>query len=323
MNGSIYQLKLTLKDSKPPIWRRIQVSGDISLHRLHKIIQAAMGWLDYHLYQFTIANFVYGIPDPEDDDWGMPVDDSRKIRLNKLLSREKTKIRYEYDFGDGWVHHILVEKIIPPAPGVNYPVCLAGKRACPPEDCGGIWGYEELLDIIGNPRHKEYKEMMEWLGGSFDAEEFDLESINEALSEFRKSTKTKRAAIHRAPASKQAVTTNITRPKSRQSNRQPEAKLPLATICFYGPDDITPTKVTVGIITAWDKEPADLKRWWGKDVVRDRRIQREITDFISAHNVQNTVISPGIIGCPHEEGIDFPIGEDCPFCTFWKGKQHR
>lgn len=98
-------------------------------------------------------------------------------------------------------------------------------------------------------------------------------------------------------------------------------KLPVATIAYYGPDDTTATKVAVGIVTQWGQEPVELKRWWGKDVQKDRRIQKEIVEFIKAHGAKSAVVTDGVIGCPHEEGVDFPEGEDCPFCPFWKGKQ--
>lgn len=107
----------------------------------------------------------------------------------------------------------------------------------------------------------------------------------------------------------------------KKSKKSGKAKLPVATVAYYGPDDKTPTKVAVGIVTEWGKEPGELKRWWGKDVARDLGIQKEIADFIKEHGAKSVVITDGIIGCVHEEGIDFPIGEDCPYCPFWRGKQ--
>jgi hypothetical protein len=174
----IYQLKVALKGSKPPIWRRIQVPGDINLRRLHLVIQEAMGWYNSHLWQFTVGGTDYG--DKEWDEWGEMADAS-KARLQQLVRSEKARFEYLYDFGDSWEHVILVEKILPPEPATRYPLCVTGKRACPPEDCGGIWGYEELLETIQNPDDPEYEEMMAWLGGEFDPEEFDLEAVNRAL----------------------------------------------------------------------------------------------------------------------------------------------
>jgi hypothetical protein len=174
----IYQLKVTLKGSKPPIWRRIQVPGDISLEELHFVLQEAMGWFSSHLWQFTIGGVDYG--DKEWDEWG-EMADAATARLGQLVRSEKAKFHYLYDFGDSWEHDILVEKILPADPAVRYPFCIAGKRACPPEDCGGIWGYEELIETIQNPDDPEYEEMMDWLGGEFDPEEFDLEATNRVL----------------------------------------------------------------------------------------------------------------------------------------------
>lgn len=107
--------------------------------------------------------------------------DAGRTRLNQVVSQEKTKFAYDYDFGDGWRHEILVGKILPEETGVPYPTCLTGKRTCPPEDCGGIWGYAELLEIINDPEHEEYEERIEWLGDGFDPESFDANEVNGAL----------------------------------------------------------------------------------------------------------------------------------------------
>lgn len=180
-NDVVYQLKVTLKGSKPPIWRRLQVPGNISLHKLHLILQVAMGWANAHLYQFRVGGTEFGEPDPEGDFYGLKMKNSRKTELSKVAPREKTRFIYEYDFGDSWEHEILIERILPTEPGIRYPVCLAGRRACPPEDCGGIWGYADLLEIIGDPGHEEHEEMMEWLGGWFDPKAFDMDEVNGIL----------------------------------------------------------------------------------------------------------------------------------------------
>jgi hypothetical protein len=176
----IYQIKVTLKDSKPPIWRRLQVAGDTTLYGLHLILQEAMGWENYHLHQFIVGRTYFGEPDPDFD-----AEDDSNVKLGQIVQREKQKFTYEYDFGDDWLHEILLEKILPPEPGVRYPVCLKGKRACPPEDCGGVWGYDDLLETIKDPGNEEYEEMMDWLGGEFDPEAFDLDSINQRLKSIR------------------------------------------------------------------------------------------------------------------------------------------
>jgi Plasmid pRiA4b ORF-3-like protein len=174
--SEIYQLKVTLRGVKPPIWRRLQVPGDIRLGRLHDVLQVAMGWDNDHMHAFTIHGVSYGRPDRE---LGFVSED--RVRLNELISAEKTRFRYEYDFGDSWDHELLVEIILPPEPGAAYPRCIAGKRRCPPEDCGGIWGYAEFLEAIRDPDHPEHESMREWAGDEFDPEAFDLEEINRRL----------------------------------------------------------------------------------------------------------------------------------------------
>jgi hypothetical protein len=175
VSDQVYQLKITLRGSKPPIWRRVAVPGNFSLGKLHRVIQLAMGWEDCHLHQFIIDGEYYGIPSP--DDWE-PVIDERRHALGRIAPYEKSKFVYEYDFGDGWEHIILVEKIFPAEKGVKYPVCLKGKRACPPEDVGGVWGYEDFLEAIRDPGHEEHDTYMEWIDGEFDSEEFNLDVIN-------------------------------------------------------------------------------------------------------------------------------------------------
>lgn len=177
---SIYQLKVTLRDSKPPIWRRILVTEETTLAQLHDIIQRVMGWENYHLHMFRIGGAIYG--DPADDEFGsMGTKNETRFRLNQVGLREKSTFTYEYDFGDSWEHTLLLEKIIPAEPGTHYPLCVTGKRACPPEDVGGIWGYTEFLEAIADPNHKEHDEYLEWIGGDFDPETFDLDEINELL----------------------------------------------------------------------------------------------------------------------------------------------
>jgi len=176
----VYQLKVTLDNVKPPVWRRLVVAENTDLFSLHEIIQAAMGWQNYHLHMFTIAGQIYG--DPQDDEYGdLDTKNETRYRLNKLGLTEKAKFKYEYDFGDGWQHTILVEKILPAEKGVHYPLCLTGKRACPPEDVGGIWGYANFLEALTNPKHDEHTEYLEWIGGAFDPEAFDLDNVNQGL----------------------------------------------------------------------------------------------------------------------------------------------
>ena len=177
-----YQMKVTLEDSKPPIWRRIQVTSATALYRLHKILQEVMGWSDYHLHEFIIDNMHYGEPS---QDYAFKMKNDKTMKLDQVISAEGTKFAYIYDFGDNWYHKILVEKILPLEADKHYPICLKGKRACPPEDCGGIHGYYGFVDAIQNPNHPEHDDMLEWVGGSFDPEAFDLDEINQKLRKIR------------------------------------------------------------------------------------------------------------------------------------------
>jgi hypothetical protein len=174
----VYQLKITFKDTKPPIWRRVEVADEITLAKLHHIIQAAMGWTDSHLHRFSLGRVLYSVPFPGYDG-GMR--DERRHTLNQLLTAPKQKLGYEYDFGDRWTHEVLLEKVLTPEPGVSYPRCTAGKHACPPEDCGGVWGYAGFLEAIGDPKHELHEELREWVGGEFDPELFDIAEVNTAL----------------------------------------------------------------------------------------------------------------------------------------------
>lgn len=180
----IYLLKITLVGSKPSIWRRLLVKSDTLLSDLHLIIQTTMGWENSHLHQFIIGNDSFQ-PDYEgmdDDGYSQPYTDKR---LNDFLKKENSKIVYEYDFGDSWNHEIVLEKVLEEEKGMFYPTCVTGKNACPVEDCGGIWGYEDLIKVLKNKKHSEHEEMKEWVGleehEDFDPTEFDKEDINEEL----------------------------------------------------------------------------------------------------------------------------------------------
>ena len=179
----IYQIKIALKGSKPPIWRRVQIPSDITLDKLHRIIQATMGWWDTHLHQFIVGETRYGVPDP--DGWGFVEEiDETTVRLDQIVTGERFKFRYEYDFGDSWEHDLLVEKVMPMDLNQQYPVCVKGRRACPPEDVGGIWMYNYFIESIRNPEHPDYPgndDFLDWVGDEFDSEGFDLNVINEAL----------------------------------------------------------------------------------------------------------------------------------------------
>ncbi|HIE45615.1 MAG TPA: plasmid pRiA4b ORF-3 family protein [Flavobacteriaceae bacterium] len=179
----IYQLKIHLSPNyiKPPIWRRVLVKSDITFYELHQIIQVAMGWTNSHLWDFNFGDFSITMPS-KDDDW-RDVVDANSIKISKLLNKEKDKINYTYDYGDSWEHKITLEKIVVEDKKQIYPVCIKGKRACPPEDCGGSWGYESMLETISDKKHPEHEDMLEWIGGGFDSEEFEIDDVNDCLQD--------------------------------------------------------------------------------------------------------------------------------------------
>ena len=178
---TVYQLKITLRDIRPPIWRRVQVRGDATLGHLHWVIQFAMGWTNSHLHSFSIQGMEYSMlmPDVGLDDLDMQ--DEQPIKLSKVITGEKFKFFYTYDFGDSWEHEVLIEKVLTAEADTDYPSCIKAKRACPPEDCGGSWGYQECLESIKDADHPEHESMLEWVGGSFDPEDAELDTINALL----------------------------------------------------------------------------------------------------------------------------------------------
>ena len=177
----VYQVKITLRDvSKPPVWRRVLVRAGITLRDVHEVIQQAMGWENCHMHVFSTGWQEYGSPDPE---LGHASD--KKARLSEVLAVPGDRLRYTYDFGDDWEHDIVLEEIRSAEPGKAYPVCVAGKGACPPEDCGGAWGYASLKEILASPSHEEHEEMLDWLGldsaAEFDPSELSITGVNDRL----------------------------------------------------------------------------------------------------------------------------------------------
>jgi Plasmid pRiA4b ORF-3-like protein len=171
----LYQFKITLSDTKPPIWRRIQVE-DCTLDKLHEHIQTAMGWTNSHLHQFNFDELRYADPRLMEDDFEeMGFEDSTETKLSDLIPEgcKPFGFEYEYDFGDSWHHKIAFEGCPTPEKGVKYPVCLEGERACPPEDVGGVGGYYEFLEALADPNHEEHNTFVQWIGGSFNAKAFD------------------------------------------------------------------------------------------------------------------------------------------------------
>jgi hypothetical protein len=182
----IYLFKVTLLDIKPAVWRRIQVP-DGTLADLHESIQAAFGWWNYHLHQFDIDGERYGPPASDDMDFGLEMIDETGVTLSTLIPKSGRKSRwtYEYDFGDGWRHEVVFEGFPPVDPKAKYPQCVEGARACPPEDCGGPWGYADFLTAVQNPDHEQHEDMLEWIGGAYDPEAFDARKATREMRKVR------------------------------------------------------------------------------------------------------------------------------------------
>ena len=181
--GKVYQFEVSLLDVEPTIWRAIEVPSDYSFWDLHVAVQDAMGWLDSHLHEFEVIDPVtrhivrIGLPDGEFSGERSTLP-GRELRISDYLRIDNAEANYTYDFGDGWVHRVRLTEIVEPDPVATYPRCVAGKRACPPEDCGGPWGYERFLDALQKPDHEEHDSMLEWVGGDFDPEAFDPLAID-------------------------------------------------------------------------------------------------------------------------------------------------
>jgi len=187
----IFQIKITLLGTRPPIWRRVLVPTSLTMEQLHHVLQAAMGWEDYHMHEFSIGRRLIGRPDPDDRLMGMPpVENERKVQLFSVLGRIGAKIIYTYDLGDSWEHSIVLEKRLPADPDMTYPVCTGGQRACPPEDCGGIGGFYDLLDAISDPNHDQHEELCDWLGDDFDPEAFSINKVNRMITPTRRRGRT-------------------------------------------------------------------------------------------------------------------------------------
>ena len=176
----VYQIKILLRHTKPPIWRRVLVRGDSTLADLHRVIQTAMAWEGYHLHEFEVGGRCYGEPDPTWSDWD--AEDEAEVRLDQIVTGEGFKMGYTYDFGDNWEHALLVERVLPLDSQQTYPMCIKGKRAAPPEDVGGVWGYEEFLRALKDPDHPEHQDYVDWWGEEpFDPAAFDREAVNAEL----------------------------------------------------------------------------------------------------------------------------------------------
>jgi hypothetical protein len=371
-NRAVYQLKVSLAEVSPPIWRRIQVWEDCTLHQLHRVLQAVMRWENYHLYEFVVGTRKYRDPHPENE---RKILDSRRTRVAMVLPRVGAKIDYVYDFGDEWRHELLLEAIVLPEHDAIYPRCIAGERSGPPEDAGGPWGYKGYLQAMADPRHVRHAEMMGWRG-PFDPEAFSIENVNCKLErEFRvtrKRTSPERVGgkvelpsdeafeeaeraleelVARADGRREKpVGLNHRRDSAELSGRKREFQShtparggthmgkrrtwvdketrrgfrghPVATMAFYGPTADTATKIVVAIVREEGSEPDPLERWFSEeiDVRSNPEIGKKVIAFLKEYDVKSVVATDGLIGCPHEEGIDYPEGKSCPKCPYWAGR---
>jgi hypothetical protein len=177
-SAHVYQIKVTLIDIRPLIWRRFRVYSDITFRDLHNILQIVMGWENYHLYQFLLSSHQF-----VESQLGAG-DKPATHRLDEFVQHEGAVLRYEYDFGDSWQHDLELEKILAYT-RKPCPICTHGRRACPPEDSGGAWGYQELVAAMKRRRGSEYRHYVEWLGGPFDPQAFDIDDVNSMLADFQ------------------------------------------------------------------------------------------------------------------------------------------
>lgn len=179
----IYTLKVTLRGSDPPIWRRFQIEGGATMGELHATLQAVMGWEDCHLHEFQAGRRSFTAIRPGmERDFVEDFENEDEYLVFEVLARKRSKLKYIYDFGDYWQHEVVVEQIAAPEPGARYPVCLGGASACPPEDSGGIGGYREILEALKEPEHPEYANYREWMSVGFDPVKFDLDGVNARLA---------------------------------------------------------------------------------------------------------------------------------------------
>jgi hypothetical protein len=225
-NRVLYQLKVTLRDIHPPVWRRLAVWEDTTLAQLHRVLQIVVGWEDYHLHQFVIGRRVYSVPDPDDDLYERRVIDESRVRLREVVPRVGTPFEYLYDFGDSWRHDLLLEAMVLPDPEAGYPRCLAGERSAPPEDAGGPSGYADYVEAMTDPGHEEHENMLQWRG-PFDPEAFSLTTVNQQLQEKRRSVR-------------KTTTRRVSPPENTGTDRSPHAAAPVRVLLTRSGTGIPP-----------------------------------------------------------------------------------
>lgn len=188
-----YEIKVCIKNTHPPVWRRLQIPSGITFGELNAIIQIAFGWGGYHLYEFTAGTTCIEVPDEDIKMYGKEIIDAKKTLIDNYV-KQYPKIKYIYDFGDYWVHEITIEKIIETDIKLETPICIKAKMADLPEDCGGPWGYEDLLSVLSDRKNERYEELKDWVEGVIsnwndDRTYVDREKINQKLEKFKEGTK--------------------------------------------------------------------------------------------------------------------------------------
>lgn len=198
MSNKIARIRIELEHIAPLIWRRVDVSLTTNLRALHEIIQAVMPWENYHLYQFAVGERIYGEPDPEDAVWGRKIYQAKGMQLGTLVGRGITELLYTYDFGDDWQHRVIVEEVLDPKPGTDYPFFIDGERTAPPEDVGGPTGFMDFVEAMAKPRHPQRKDLVRWYGGPFNPVDFGADRIAESIREIAVKRKAALEAFERS-----------------------------------------------------------------------------------------------------------------------------
>jgi hypothetical protein len=196
MSEHIARIRIGLHDIEPEIWRRVEVPLDLSLKGMHDVIQAVMGWQDCHLFEFTIGEKAYGLPDPEWDH-GRKILQAKLAKLETFIAQGVRTFDYVYDMGDNWQHAITVETVAPADASQKYPCFIDGARHAPPEDVGGIPGYYEFLEAVSKPRHREHKRMLKWYGGPYDPDDIDAHSLRLRLAAIVKQRHAAKTTYHK------------------------------------------------------------------------------------------------------------------------------
>ena len=324
----VWRLTVTLTGVDRPVWRQLEFL-DCSLDELHILIQKAFGWSEGPRYAFRRQGTDYMDPKlAKAQGLAGETGDVAEAWLSDLVESPGDQLEYIYEPGDRWEHRITVDQVDQTEDPFVPPQCLDGAGACPPENVGGPAGYAAYLAALSDPHHKDHERMLAW-NGPFDPEAFDLEATNAELrrgyDQWEAEVLGEVEQIERQMASGELDEEDdiededaLAGPSASTGLASPQ--YPLGTVCLYGPDLTTTTKIVAAVFANADADPV-LERWVGSDIAKSSRVQEEIQAFFQRHGVKQSVTTDGNIGCPHEAGEDFPAGEDCPFCPAWRGKQ--